>query len=224
MVTGTTSSTVFADWVDWLPRLLDGLAVSAQVTGLALLLGFTGGLALALLSSARARPLRWAAIGLVEVGRGMPALVMLQLVYFGLPSAGLVLETFSATVLALALTTAAYTSEIIRAGLRAVPRGEVEAAAALGMTHRDSLRFVVVPQGLRIALPTLLGFAILIFQISSLAFSLGLPELLSQAYSIGAATFRYLDVLLLAGLLYLAVTIPASWLVARLERRLDRHL
>jgi polar amino acid transport system permease protein len=70
----------------------------------------------------------------------------------------------------------------------------------------------------------LMGFAILIFQISALAFSLGLPELLSQAYSIGAATFRYLDILLLAGLLYLAITIPASWLVGRLERRLARHL
>jgi polar amino acid transport system permease protein len=69
-----------------------------------------------------------------------------------------------------------------------------------------------------------MGFAILIFQVSALAFSLGLPELLSQAYSIGASTFRYLDILVLAGLVYLAITIPASWLVDRLERRLSKHL
>ncbi|RLV57629.1 amino acid ABC transporter permease [Aeromicrobium phragmitis] len=217
-------SAIFSDWAEWLPRLLDGLWVSVQVTGLSLIIGLAAGLLLALAAFARTRLLTWPAILLVEIGRGMPALVMLQLVYFGLPSVGLTLETYAAVVLALSLTTAAYTSEIIRAGLRAVPDGELEAADALGMSRGDVMRFVVIPQGLRIALPTLLGFAILIFQISSLAFSLGLPELLSQAYSIGAATFRYLDVLTLAGLLYLAVTIPAGWLVARFERRLSRHL
>lgn len=212
------------DWADWLPRLWDGLVVSLQVTGLSLVIGFVIGLGFALLSSARSRFVRWPAVVLVEVGRGMPALVMLQLVYFGLPGVGITLNAFPATVVALTLTTAAYTSEIIRAGLRAVPAGELEAANALGLSRADALRFVVIPQGLRIALPTLMGFAILIFQVSALAFSLGLPELLSQAYSIGAATFRYFDILVLAGLLYLAITIPASWLVDRLERRLSKHL
>jgi polar amino acid transport system permease protein len=213
-----------ADWADWAPRLLDGLGLSLKVTGLSLAIGLTLGLVLALWSSAKRLPVRLPAIVLVEVGRGMPALVMLQLIYFGLPDAGLTLETFPAVVVALSLTTAAYTSEIIRAGLRAVPSGQLEAASALGMSGGDTQRFVVIPQGLRIALPTLMGFAILIFQISALAYSVGLPELLSQAYSVGAATYRYLDVLVLAGLFYLAVTIPASWLVARLERRLNRHL
>jgi polar amino acid transport system permease protein len=212
------------DWADWLPRLWDGLLVSLQVTGLSLVLGFVIGLGFALLSSARTRAVRWPAVLLVEIGRGMPALVMLQLVYFGLPGVGVTLNAFPATVVALTLTTAAYTSEIIRAGLRAVPAGELEAANALGLSRADAMRFIVIPQGLRIALPTLMGFAILIFQVSALAFSLGLPELLSQAYSIGASTFRYLDILVLAGLVYLAITIPASWLVDRLERRLSKHL
>jgi len=217
-------SSILNDWSGWLPRLLDGLLVSLQVTGLSLVLGFSLGMVFALLSSSRFRVVRRPSVLLVEVGRGMPALVMLQLVYFGLPSAGITLDTFPATVLALTLTTAAYTSEIIRAGLRAVPAGQLEAAGALGLSKADVTRFIVTPQGLRIALPTLMGFAILIFQISALAFSLGLPELLSQAYSIGAATFRYFDILLLAGLLYLAITIPASWLVGRLEKRLAMHL
>ncbi|WP_019144877.1 amino acid ABC transporter permease [Aeromicrobium massiliense] len=218
------STSLLDDWADWAPRLLDGLGLSLKVTGLSLAIGLTLGLVLALWSSAKRLPVRLPAIVLVEVGRGMPALVMLQLIYFGLPDAGLTLETFPAVVVALSLTTAAYTSEIIRAGLRAVPSGQLEAASALGMSGGDTQRFVVIPQGLRIALPTLMGFAILIFQISALAYSVGLPELLSQAYSVGAATYRYLDVLVLAGLFYLAVTIPASWLVARLERRLNRHL
>jgi len=216
-------TSILSAWSTWLPHLLDGLLISLKVTGLSLLFGLSAGLALALLVSSRSRLLKWPFILIVEVGRGMPALVMLQLVYFGLPSVGVTLDTLPATVLALSVTTAAYTSEIMRAGLRAVPAGELEAADALGLSRLDANRYVVIPQGLRIALPALMGFAILVLQISTLAFSLGLPELLGQAYSIGASTFRYFDVLLLAGVLYLAITIPASWLVGLLESRLSRH-
>ncbi|NEM05870.1 amino acid ABC transporter permease [Geodermatophilus normandii] len=215
---------MFTSWGEWLPRLLEGLLTSVQLTVVSLLLGVPLGLVLALLSSSGSRPVRWAAIGLVEIGRGTPALVMLQFVYYGLPSAGLSFSAFVSAVAALSLTTAGYTSEILRGGLQAVPAGETEAAGALGMSRRDTLRFVLVPQGVRIALPSLMGFAILIFQATSLTFTISVVELLSQAYSIGAATFRYLDVLVLAGLLYLAVTIPAGWLTNGTERRLSRHL
>ncbi|WP_204263644.1 ABC transporter permease subunit [Geodermatophilus normandii] len=215
---------LFTSWGEWLPRLLEGLLTSVQLTVVSLLLGVPLGLVLALLSSSGSRPVRWAAIGLVEIGRGTPALVMLQFVYYGLPSAGLSFSAFVSAVAALSLTTAGYTSEILRGGLQAVPAGETEAAGALGMSRRDTLRFVLVPQGVRIALPSLMGFAILIFQATSLTFTISVVELLSQAYSIGAATFRYLDVLVLAGLLYLAVTIPAGWLTNGTERRLSRHL
>jgi polar amino acid transport system permease protein len=150
--------------------------------------------------------------------------VTLAIVYYGLPSTGMTLSSFTAAVLALALTTGAYTSEILRAGLQAVPHGEIEAAGALAMSHRDTLRFIVIPQGVRIAVPALMGFSILIFQGTSLAFTIALPELLSRAYSIGSSTFRYLDVLVLAGLLYLLVAIPAGWLVSWTEKRMSRHL
>jgi polar amino acid transport system permease protein len=212
------------EFLDWLPRLAGGLWVSVQVTLLSLLIGVPLGLGFALLSSTRSRVARVVTGAVVEVGRGMPALVMLQMVYFGLPETGVVLDAYWAAIVALSLTTGAYTSEIIRAGLRAVPEGEVEAADALGVTRGDTLRFVVIPQGLRIAVPALLGFAILILQVSSLAYTIGLPELLSQAYSIGASTFQYLPVLVLAGLLYLVITVPGGWLVDAFERRLSRHL
>ena len=208
----------------WMPRLLNGLWLSLQVTGVSLVLGIGGGLILAVLALSRKGPVRVMAMVLTEVGRGTPALVMLQFVYFGLPTAGVVLDAFTAGVTALALTTAAYTSEIIRAGLKSVPQGELEASSALGISRRDSLRFIIIPQGLRIAIPPLLGFSIMMFQVSSLAFTIGLPELLSQAYSIGASTFRYTEVLTIAGLLYLAVTIPAARFTRRLERNMSRHL
>jgi polar amino acid transport system permease protein len=218
------TASLLTAWADWLPRLLGGLWTSVELTAVSLLFGVPLGLVLALMTSSRSRALRWLAIAVVEIGRGTPALVMLQFVYYGLPSAGLTLSSFVAAVTALALTTAGYTSEILRAGLQAVPFGEIEAAGALGMSHRDTLRFVVVPQGVRIALPSLMSFAILIFQATALTFTIAVTELLSQAYSIGAATFRYLDVLVLAGLLFLVVTLPGGWLTGRTERRLSRHL
>ena len=212
------------DWIQYYPALLSGLWVSVRVAALSLLIGMPCGLLLALGASSKRRPLRIVTIALVEIGRGTPALVVLQLIYFGLPTVRVTLSSFIAAALALALTTAAYTSEILRGGLQAVPAGEVEAASALGMSQRDTLRFIVIPQGVRVAIPPLMGFAILIFQATSLAFTIALPELLSQAYSTGSATFRYMNILALAGLLYAAVTIPASWLSERAEKRLGRHL
>jgi len=210
-------------WWRSLPQLLSGLGVSLQVTGIALALGIPLGLCLALGVQSRSAAVRYPSIAFVEIGRGAPALILLQFAYFGLPSAGISLSSLAAASLALAWTTGAYTSEIIRAGLQAVPRGQVEAAIAAGMTPVDSLRFVVVPQAMRIAAPALLGFAILMLQASSLCFAIALPELLSQAYIIGTNTFKYLPILCLAGLLYAAICIPATFAVAALERRLGRH-
>jgi polar amino acid transport system permease protein len=215
---------ILTDWPSFLPGLLAGLGVSVQVALLSLLIGIPGGLLLAIGAGSKKKLVRTLIIGIVEIGRGTPALVVLQIFYFGLPASGLTLSSMGASVVALAATTAAYTSEILRGGLQAVPQGEVEAAGALGMSRRDTLRFIVIPQGFRVAIPSLIGFAILIFQATSLAYTVALPELLSQAYSIGSTTFNYLSVLVLAGLLYAAITIPASWLTCRAEKRLARHL
>ncbi len=210
-------------WLEWLPRLLGGLWLGCKVAGLSLVLGIPFGLVLALAVQAKSTVLRAATLVLVEVGRGAPALVLLQLAYFGLPSAGLTLSAMAASVLALAVCTAAYTSEIIRGGLEAVDAGQKEAADALGMSRADKLRFIVLPQGLSVALPPLLGFSITILQGTSLCFAITLPELISQAYAIGASTFLYLPALVLASLLYAAICIPASMLVGVLERRLGAH-
>lgn len=213
-----------SNWLEWSPQLFRGLLVSLRLAGLALLCGLPLGLVLALISSGRNKVIRYAAIAVVEIGRGAPALVVLQMVYYGLPASGLTVGAFTSGAIALALTTGAYTSEILRAGLNAVPHREVEAGWALGMTHSDVMRYVVIPQGVLFAVPALMGFAILIFQATALTFTIATPELLARAYRIGAATYLYLDVLILAGIFYLAVTIPFGWLVSYTERRLSSHL
>jgi polar amino acid transport system permease protein len=215
---------MLVNWAEWSPQLFQGLLVSLQLAGLALLFGLPIGLLLALASSAKNRPLRYLAVVLVEIGRGAPALVVLQMVYYGLPASGLTVSAFASGVVALALTTGAYTSEILRAGLNAVPPREIEAGWALGLTYPDILRFVVIPQGVLFAVPALMGFAILIFQATALTYTIAIPELLARAYRVGAATYLYLDVLILAGLFYLAVTVPFGWLVSYTERRLGSHL
>jgi polar amino acid transport system permease protein len=211
---------LLANWVEWFPDLWHGLLLSLQVTALALLVGIPLGLVFALGVSSRVLPLRRLTVVLVELGRGAPALILLQYFYFGLPSAHITLSAYSAAALALAYCTGAYTSEILRGGLDAVAQGQREAADVIGLTPLDALRFVILPQALRIAIPALLGFSIMVFQASSLCFTIALPELVSRASMIGSSTFQYMPVLLLAGVMYAALCIPAALLVGSLERRL----
>jgi polar amino acid transport system permease protein len=210
-------------WKGWLPDLLDAYRLSLEVTGISLAVGIPLGLALALMVSTPSRPVRTLALVFVEVGRGAPALILLQFCYFGLPSAGLTLTSFASACVALACCTGAYTSEMIRAGFDAVPFGQKEAALAIGLNATDALRFVTIPQGMRVALPSLLGFSILMLQATSLCFTIALPELVSRASNIGSATFEYMPVLILAGLLFAVICVPSTFAVSALERRLGRH-
>lgn len=212
-------SEILSQGGNWLPDMLAGLRLSVMVTLASLLVGLPLGFLLSLGVMANSGLAKTAALIVVEIGRGAPSLVLLQFAYFGLPSAGLTLGSFSASIVALSWTTAAYTSEIIRAGIQSVPAGQREAAMAAGVTRMDIMRFVIVPQGLRIAIPALLGFAILIFQTTSLCFAIALPELTSKAYQIGTNTFQYLPALSLAGLLYLMVCIPMTLIVHWIETR-----
>lgn len=210
-------------WADVEP-LLPGLLTSVKLTLAALAVGLPLGLLLAILVSSRRRIVSAPALAFVEVGRGAPLLIVLQLFYFGLPQVDLTLSSFVAATTGLGLTTAAYTSEIIRAGLQAVPGGQREASRALGMSQRDELRYIVIPQGIRIATPALLSFAILVFQGTSLCFTIAVPELLSQAYAEGSASFEYLRAIGLAAALYATVALSAALAVRRLEARMGRHV
>jgi polar amino acid transport system permease protein len=207
-----------------LSPLLPGLATSLKLTGAALVIGLPLGLVLAILVSSRRMVVRAPALAFVELGRGAPVLIVLQLFYFGLPQVNVTLSSFVAGSFGLGLTTAAYTSEIIRAGLQAVPAGQREASRALGMSHRDELRFIVIPQGMRIATPALLGFAILVFQGTSLCFTIAVPELMSKAYGEGSESFEYLQAIGLAAALYAVVALSAGLVVRRLEARMGRHV
>ncbi|WP_104190658.1 amino acid ABC transporter permease [Cryobacterium sp. Y82] len=217
-------NTFFEDFATFAPALVGGLRISLLLTGASLLFGLPIGLIFAFGVTAKNKILRFVSVFFVEVGRGAPALVLLQLMYYGLPNANITLSSLASACLALTWTTAAYSGELIRGGLQAVPEGEIEGSEALGMSRADTMRFVIIPQGMRIALPSLMGFAVLLFQTTSLAYSVAVPELMSQAYSTGSSTFKYLTVFIAAGLLYAAISIPATWLSVWLEKSMSKHL
>ncbi|GAA1998510.1 amino acid ABC transporter permease [Brevibacterium samyangense] len=207
-----------------LPSLLGGLRVSALLTLVALLFGLPIATVLAFAARAKVAPIRVVAVVVIEIGRGIPALVLLYFMYFGLPDAGLTLPAFLSAAVALAFMVGAYCAEYLRGGFSAVPQGEIEGAQALGMSDFDTMRYVILPQGWRIALPGLMGFAILTFQSTSLAYNVTVRELMSITYSAASQNFQHLFMFLMAGLLYAIVSIPASWLSVLVEKRMAKHL
>jgi polar amino acid transport system permease protein len=219
-----TLAVFFSTWPDEFPTMFQGLVTALELTGVSLVIGFPFGLLLAMMVMSPSRLLQAAGLLVVEIGRGAPLLILLELIYFGLPQAHLTLTQFTAAVVAFAWSTGAYSSEILRASLEAVPHGQREAAAAVGFSSFDASRLVVLPQAIRIAIPPLMSVAIQIFQATSLAFVIALPEVMSRAYETGSVTFEYLNVFLLAAALYASISLPASLMVGIVERRLGRHL
>jgi polar amino acid transport system permease protein len=214
----------FVTWIGYVQQLLPGLGRAAQLTLWALALGYPLALLLAFLVDSRVRLVRWLALVVVELGRGIPLLVLLYIFYQGTPQVGLVPSAYSAALWAFTWSTAGYATEIIRSALSSVPLGQTEAASSIGLSNRDRFVFVVVPQAARIALPPLLGLAIIMFQLTSLAYVITYSEVMQAAYFLGTKTFQYLAVFGAAAAVYAAVTIPASAIVASIERRLARHV
>lgn len=214
----------FATWIGYVIELLPGLETALQLTGIALVLGYPLALVFALLLDSRFRALRWMTLLFVELGRGIPLLVLLYIFYQGLPQISIVPSAFTAAIWAFTWSTAGYATEIIRSALHSVPSGQLEAADAVGLSEGDRFRFVLIPQAARIAIPPLLGLAIIMFQLSSLAYVITVSEVMQSAYFLGTKTFNYLPVFLAAAAVYAAITIPASAAVASIERRLGRHV
>ena len=215
--------TWLTEWVAYLPQMMSGLCVSLLIAGISILFGYPLGLGLSLMVTAKNVAVRTLGLAVVEIGRGAPALVILYLFYYGLPKFGIAFESITAACLALTWNSAAYSSEIMRAGLQSVARGQQEASSALGLSQRDTFFRVIMPQGMRSAIPGLMGVAIQVFQGTSLAYGIAVPELMKTAYNIGSQDFNYLQIFTLAGLCYAAISMPATWITVFFEKRMGRH-
>ncbi len=199
--------------------LLGGALVTLELSALAIGLGTTLGLLVALIRTARVPVLSQIARVYIEVFRGSPLLMQLFFVFFGLPYLGFDISKLAAAVWALTLYSGAYIAEIVRAGIEAVPKGQREAAYSLGLSPYEAMRYVVLPQTLTVALPPLIGFYIGLIKDTSLATIIGYRELIRESQSIIDRTARPLEVFTAVALIYFVICYPLSLLVTRLERR-----
>lgn len=204
--------------------LLGGFLVTLQLSVLAIALGTTLGLLVGLIRSTHVPVLTQVARGYVEIFRGSPLLMQLFFIYFGLPYLGFDVDKLFAATLALTLYSGAYIAEIVRAGIEAVPKGQIEAAYSLGLSFFEVMRHVVLPQTITVALPPLIGFYIGLVKDTSLATIIGYRELIRESQSIIDRTARPLEVYLAVAVLYFVICYPLSLVATRLERRATAHL
>ena len=202
--------------------LLYGLRLTLGVSFSALLLSVVFGTLLGVVRSVRLPILGALGEAYVELVRGIPLIVLLSVVYYGLPALGVTLGGFPSAVLALGLYSAAYTSEIVRGGLSSVSTGQLEAARSLGLSRLQSLRFVVLPQAWRVALPALGNEFVSLILGSSLASAVTLQELFAAGKYITNATYRQFEVYAVLALVYFLLTFTLTRLLRLLERRLSR--
>jgi polar amino acid transport system permease protein/cystine transport system permease protein len=202
----------------FLPVLLEGAVIAIEVAAGALCLAMVGGLLLAIMLVAPIGPLRVVARSYVELMRGTPALTQLFIIYFGLAEIGLSLPPLAAAIIGLGMNGAAYLSEVFRAGIGAIHRGQTEAALSLGLPPVDVLRFIVLPQAVRIMLPAFCNYSVQLLKDTTLASSVAAPEIMFRARNLVMETYLSMQIYLLVACIYLAMSIPLSHLAARLQR------
>ncbi|MFC5069127.1 amino acid ABC transporter permease [Flaviflagellibacter deserti] len=205
------------------PLLWAGVQFTIPLTLLSFALGLTVGLAAALIRLFGPKPLAAIVRFYVWIIRGTPLLVQLFLIFYGLPSIGILLDAFPAALIGFTLNVGAYTSEIIRAVISSVPKGQWEAAYSIGMTWPQALRRTVLPQAARTAVPPLSNTFISLVKDTSLAAAITVPELFQAAQRIVATTYEPLILYVEAALIYLALSSVLSVLQERLEIRLNRQ-
>ncbi|MBR0653738.1 amino acid ABC transporter permease [Plastoroseomonas arctica] len=201
------------------PLLRQGVGLTLKLTAVALPLGLLLGLLIGMAYALGGRVTRALLIIYIDLFRAFPVLVLLILVYVGLPFLGLTLPAFAAAVLALVLNNSGYFGEIFRAGLLSIPHGQREAAAALGLSPFRTMRLIILPQALRGIAAPLASNALELVKSTSIASLAALPELLRSARVAQEQTYNPTP-LMLAALMYFVLLWPFARLVARLERRM----
>jgi polar amino acid transport system substrate-binding protein len=209
------------DWPKYLPLLLRGAVTTILLSVLGMTLAVVAGLVVVLARLYGAAPMRWLAQAYVEVVRGTPLLIQLFLIYYGLPQIGLRLNAFLAGIVGLGLNYAASEAENYRAGIQSIPRGQTEAALALGMSGWQTVRRIVLPQALRVVIPPVTNDFIAMFKDSSIVSVITMVELTKVYGELATATYDYIGLGLMTAGIYFALSYPASIFANWLERRLS---
>lgn len=204
-----------------LPHLLHGALVSLLIAGCALLIGFFGGTLLGIIQTSKHSLGRLLVTWYVTIIRGTPMLIQIFFLYYIVSLAGLRISSLWVAVVAIGINSSAYMSQIIKAGILSISVGQLEAARTLGIRRRDLLRFVILPQALRVVLPALGNEAITLIKDSSLASLIGVMELYKEGQVVMSQTYDALTVYCAIALIYLIMTTTLSFIVHHIERYLN---
>ncbi|MEM4502032.1 MAG: amino acid ABC transporter permease [Ignisphaera sp.] len=193
--------------------------LTLELTFLSFSIGFVGGIIIAVLRSSIVKPFRSLLTLFIEIVRGTPMIVQLFFVYYTLPVLGIKLDSFTASLIALGLNSAAYQSEYLRTAINSIPKEQWEAAYSLGLNSFSTVINVVIPQALRIAIPSLTNELIYLLKFSSIAYFVALPELIYTAKWIASKTFAYIQIYIAIALFYIAVSMILSEIATRIEKK-----
>nr|WP_204727769.1 amino acid ABC transporter permease [Jeotgalibacillus terrae] len=213
----------FEQIVPSMPYILQGIWVTLQIVLIAGLLGFAIGIILSLFKIGRIPFLRWFADGYTSIFRGTPLVLQLMIIYYASPQLfGVQIEAYTAAILSFGLNSAAYISEIIRAGIQAVDKGQREAAMALGVPYNKMMKDVILSQALKNILPALMNEFITLTKESAIVTVIGVTDIMRRAYIVGSDKFSFLEPLLFAGMIYylmvLVLTFAGKWVEGRMRK------
>lgn len=216
------------DWGLAASSLLPMISGAVRGTIPLALVSFAGGMviavAVALMRLSRRRVVSWLARAYVSVVRGTPLLVQLFVIFYGLPSIGLLIDPWPSAVIAFSVNVGGYAAEIVRAAILSVPRGQWEAAYVVGMSHRTALVRVILPQAARVSVPPLSNTFISLVKDTSLASLILVTELFREAQQIAAFSQEFMALYVQAAALYWVICLALSAVQGRLETRLERHV
>ncbi|MEB3358114.1 MAG: amino acid ABC transporter permease [Synechococcales bacterium] len=206
-----------------LPYILGGILVTLRFTALSAIFGFLWGTILSLFKISSIKPLYWFATVYTSVFRGTPLLVTLSLIYFATPQlTGQDITGFQAGVITFALNSGAYISEVIRAGILAIDRGQTEAAVSLGVRYRPMMLDIILPQAIKNILPALVNETIALLKDSALVSVIGAQDLLRRAQIVAAEKYVYFEPLLIVAVIYYVMVMALTLAASVLERRMQK--
>jgi len=211
----------FSQIVPYIPYILKGIWVTIKFVIVAILFGLAFGTLFALCKISRNKVLNWIGIIYTSIFRGTPLILQLMIIYFAVPQlTGYDINPFLSSILAFGLNSAAYVSEIIRAGIQAVDKGQTEAAQALGVPFRMMMKDLIFPQALKNILPALMNEFVSLTKESALVSTIGYLDLMRRAQVVGADTYHNFEPLIFVGLIYWVLVMILTLLGRGVERRL----
>lgn len=211
----------FQDYLNYFPQVWKGAPVALLLTVLGILFGTIIGMIVSQMKMSKVRVLRGLGSFYTWFLRGTPMMVQLYFLYYGLPKMNIFLSAFTASVIGLSLNIGAYMAEIIRGGIRAIDKGQFEAARALGMSHWQTMRRIIIPQTVRIILPSLGNEFITLLKDTSLVAAIALTEVLKLTHEITSRDFNPIPAYAVAATFYLFFTTVLTFLFGRLEKKLS---